>query len=54
MIYSIESGARANKNTEQDFLCCANLHILCCISFLAAVSFLHKKYFYKYKIGVFR
>ena len=23
-------------------------------SFLVAVSFLHKKYFYKYKIGVFR
>ncbi|EEG36061.1 hypothetical protein EUBHAL_02061 [Anaerobutyricum hallii DSM 3353] len=23
-------------------------------AFLVAVSFLHKKYFYKYKIGVFR
>ena len=53
MIYSIESDDRANKNAEQDFLCCAKFYILCCISFLAVVSFLQKKYFYKYKIGVF-
>ena len=53
MIYRIESDDRANKNAGQDFLCCDNLHILSCISFLAAVFFLHKKYFYKYKIGVF-
>ena len=45
MIYSIESDDRANKNAEQDFLCCAKFYILCCISFLAVVSFLHKKVF---------
>ena len=45
MIYSIESDDRANKNAEQNFLCCAKFYILCCISFLAAVSFLHKKVF---------
>jgi hypothetical protein len=53
MIYSIESDDRANKNTEQDFLCCDNLHILSCISFLVIVFFFIKSIFTSTKLVFF-
>ena len=53
-IYSIESGTEVNKNAEQDFLCCAKFYMYTIYHFWLLFLFFIKKYFYKYKIGVFR